>query len=92
MAFNDEVELNLMFLKTTWIRPDFRICVISFYCHSNTYPVGHYLLIDNAPSNFNFSTQHFLRNNRINHWKKSVKSPGMNPLELVLNDMKNYLN
>ena len=58
---------------------------------ARTYPDGHYLHMDNAPSHRSASTTNFLLNSGINHWKTPAQSPDMNPIELVWNDMKTFL-
>ena len=54
-------------------------------------PDHHRLHMDNAPCHTAATTQRFLINNNINHYKTPAQSPDLMPIELVWHDLKKYL-
>ena len=47
--------------------------------------------MDNCRSHVSRLTKTFLEANNINHFKTPAQSPDFNPIELVWNDMKEYI-
>ena len=56
-----------------------------------TYPLVHRVYMDNARSHFCDSTRIYFYRNTLYHFKTPAQSPDLNPIELVWNDLKNYL-
>ena len=55
------------------------------------YPDGHCLNMDNAPWHKAGETQAFIANNGISYHPTPAQSPDFNPIELVWNDMKDFI-
>ncbi|CAF0965122.1 unnamed protein product [Brachionus calyciflorus] len=55
------------------------------------YPNMHRLYMDNDPKHTSFSTYAYLERHFINHFKSPPQSPDLNPIELVWNDLKYFL-
>ena len=55
------------------------------------YPLVHRVHMDNAKFHVNDSTKTYFLRNMIYHFKTPAQSPDLNPIELVWNDLKNYL-
>jgi hypothetical protein len=47
--------------------------------------------MDNSKVHVSYSTKIYMFRNLINHFKTPAQSPDLNPIELVWNDLKNYL-
>ena len=55
------------------------------------YPLVHRIHMDNAAFHVNDSTKIYFNRNMLYHFKTPAQSPDLNPIELVWNDLKNYL-
>lgn len=55
------------------------------------FPNFHKLHMDNAPTHTSDDTTDFIFHHNINHSKSPAQSPDLNPIELVWNDMKQFL-
>ncbi|CAF0866537.1 unnamed protein product [Brachionus calyciflorus] len=58
---------------------------------ANNYPDNHRLYMDNDPKHSSFSTYRYFRRNFINHFPSPPQSPDLNPIEMIWNDLKYYL-
>ena len=47
--------------------------------------------MDNSPIHRSFQSTVFFLNNGINHFQTPAQPPDFNPIELVWNDLKNYI-
>ena len=65
---------------------------VPFIHNNERLRVHHSLHMDNAPPHISTNTRDYLNNNNINHVISPPQSPDINPIELVWNDLKNYLN
>ncbi|CAF1110770.1 unnamed protein product [Brachionus calyciflorus] len=55
------------------------------------YALSHRLYMDNDPKHTSFSTYEYLEQNFVNHFRSPPQSPDLNPIELVWNDLKYFL-